>query len=78
MTDEMTEQMAGRADQTDPCPHCGSSLVSEANAGDDALEVRMPCVNPDCPGKWTATEFGGDDGLRPSYDVPGLTEGSKD
>ena len=61
------------AEKTSNCPHCGSSLVAEANPVDVALAVRMPCENPDCPGKWTATEFGGDDGLRQSYDVPGLS-----
>lgn len=60
------------AQEANTCPHCGSALVSEASPDDVSLDVRMPCANPDCAGKWTATEFGGDDGVRQSYDVPGL------
>lgn len=73
----MADQTAGNpAERLDTCPHCGSTLVSETSTEDVALEVRMPCTNPDCAGKWTATEFGGEEGLRQSYDVPGLSDGT--
>ncbi len=61
------------AQKMDSCPHCGSILASEASPDDVAFELRMPCTNPDCPGKWTATQFGGAEGVRQSYDVPGLS-----
>lgn len=63
-------------EKTDTCPHCGRALVSESNEDVDGLDTRMPCANPDCAGKWTATQFGGDEGVRQSYDVPGLSGGA--
>ena len=63
-------------EKTDTCPHCGSVLVSQGNQGQVGLDTRMPCTNPDCPGKWTATEPGGSKGVRQSYDVPGLSGGA--
>ena len=73
----MAEQAAGNpADKVDTCPHCGNTLLSEVSPDDVGLDVRMPCANPDCAGKWTATEFGGDEGVRQSYHVPGLSDGT--
>jgi hypothetical protein len=61
--------MAGKADV---CSLCGTTLRVQDNADDGALNLRLDCPNPDCAGRWTATEFGGEEGMRNSYDVPGL------
>ena len=63
--------MTEKAD-TDTCALCGTQLSSEGQADDVEPGMRTPCPNPDCPGKWTATEPGGDGGVRTSYDVRGL------
>ena len=63
-------------EKTDTCPHCGSALVSERIEDVVGLDTRMPCANRDCAGKWTATQFGGDEGVRQSFDVPGLSGGT--
>ena len=63
-------------EKADTCPHCGSALVSERNGDVAGPDTRMPCENRDCPGKWTATQFGGDGGVRQSFDVPGLSGAS--
>lgn len=61
---------------TDTCALCGSTL--EARAASDEVQPgqRTVCSNPDCPGKWTATQPGGEGLVRTSYDVPGLQSGA--
>ena len=61
------------AGSSDACGLCGTTLDAENKPGEGLPDLRMPCPNPDCPGKWGATEPGGEGGVRPSYDVPGLT-----
>jgi hypothetical protein len=62
------------ADNAGTCALCGTTLTAEGQADDVSPVERMPCPNPDCPGKWTATEPGGDGGVRTSYDVGGLRD----
>lgn len=61
--------MAGNSDS---CALCGTTLAAEGGADDVQPGDRTPCPNPDCPGKWTATEPGGDGGVRTSHDVSWL------
>jgi hypothetical protein len=57
---------------TDICSLCGSTLVPGASIDDVRPATRTVCSNDGCPGKWSATEPGGEHGVRRSYDVPGL------
>jgi len=59
---------------TDTCGLCGTVLAAEDKPAEGLPDVRMECPNPDCPGRWVPTEPGGEGGVRPSVDVPGLTE----
>jgi hypothetical protein len=60
------------AQNTDDCSICGRALIPEASSDDVRPDERLVCSNPDCPGRWTATQPGGEGGVRTSYDVPGL------
>ena len=62
------------AENADTYALCGTQLSAEGRADEISPGERLPCPNPDCPGKWTATQTGGERGVRTSYDVSGLDE----
>jgi hypothetical protein len=65
------------AEDTDTCSLCGSILVAEASSDEVQPGARNVCSNRDCPGRWSATQPGGEGGVRTSYDVPGLQSGGE-